>query len=111
MLDRLESLLSAYFSSGEVLTNGLPTVHDIADRLNVSPNYLRGLLKSLTGQSTQQLIHEKLIERAKVELSTTTLTVSEIAYKLGFEHLPSFSKLFKAKTCLSPIAFRQSFQS
>lgn len=111
VLDRLESLLSAYFSSEDLLANGLPTVHDIADRLHVSPSYLRGLLKSLTGQSTQQLIHEKLIERAKAELTTTTLTVSEIAYKLGFEHLPSFSKLFKAKTKLSPVAFRQSFQS
>ncbi|WP_369011348.1 helix-turn-helix domain-containing protein, partial [Escherichia coli] len=47
--------------------------------------------------------------KAKEKLSTTTLTVSEIAYELGFEHVPSFSKLFKARTSLSPMEFRASF--
>ncbi|MDL2221609.1 helix-turn-helix domain-containing protein [Parabacteroides sp. OttesenSCG-928-N08] len=42
-------------------------------------------------------------------LSTTHLSVSEIAYELGFEHAQSFSKLFKAKTNQSPSAFRDSF--
>ena len=73
------------------------------------PNYLSGLLKVLTGQSTQQHIHEKLIEKAKEKLSTTDLSVSEIAYELGFEHPQSFSKLFKTKTTASPLEFRQSF--
>jgi AraC-like DNA-binding protein len=63
----------------------------------------------LTGRNTQQHIHDKLIEKAKEKLSTTNLTVSEIAYELGFEHLQSFSKLFKAKTKVSPLNFRQSF--
>jgi len=67
------------------------------------------MLKTLTGQNTQQHIHDKLIEKAKEQLSTTGLSVSEIAYELGFEHLQSFSKLFKAKTNLSPVEFRQSF--
>jgi len=84
-------------------------VHDVAEQLHVSPNYLSSLLKVLTGQSTQQHIHEKVIEKAKVELSTTSLSVSEIAYALGFEHPQSFSKLFKNKTSLSPLEFRQSF--
>ncbi len=69
------------------------------------------MLKVLTGQSTQQHIHDKLIEKAKEKLSTTALTVSEIAYDLGFEHLQSFSKLFKTKTNLSPLEFRQSFNA
>jgi AraC-like DNA-binding protein len=75
----------------------------------MSPNYLSGLLKTLTGQSTQQHIHEKLIERAKEKLSTTDLSVTEIAYELGFEHPQSFSKFFKTRTNLSPSEFRQSF--
>jgi AraC-like DNA-binding protein len=87
----------------------LLTVQYIADELNVSPSYLSGLLKVLTGQSTQQHIHNKLIERAKEKLSTTDLSISEIAYELGFEHPQSFSKLFKTKTNLSPLEFRQSF--
>jgi AraC-like DNA-binding protein len=107
--DRLEDLLSEYFESGTLLKKGLPTVQYIAETLNVSPGYLSGLLKTLTGQSTQQHIHEKLIEKAKEKLSTTNLSVSEIAYELGFEHSQSFSKLFKIKTNLSPLEFRQSF--
>jgi len=67
------------------------------------------VLKVLTGQSTQQHIHDKLIEKAKEKLSSTDLSASEIAYALGFEHSQSFSKLFKTRTSLSPLAFRQSF--
>jgi AraC family transcriptional regulator, transcriptional activator of pobA len=109
ILIKLEDLLTHYFSSGMLAQKGLPSVTYIAEHLNISPGYLSGLLKSLTGQNTQQHLHNKLIELAKEKLSTTDLSVSEIAYELGFEHLQSFSKLFKTKTSLSPIAFRQSF--
>jgi AraC-like DNA-binding protein len=109
VLDRFEELVRQYFQSGALAEKGLPTVAYIAESLHISPNYLSGLLKSLTGMSTQQHLHEKLIDLAKEKLSTTQLSVSEIAYELGFEHLASFSKLFKMKTNLSPAAFRQSF--
>lgn len=109
LLGRLEQLLDTYYKSGALANQGLPTVTYIADALHISPNYLGGLLKSLTGQSTQQHLHDKLIGLAKEKLSTTSLSVSEIAYELGFEHLSSFSKLFKTKTNLSPLEFRQSF--
>lgn len=109
ILDRLEHLLNEYFNSTNIVEKGLPTVQYIADTLNVSSSYLSGLLKVLTGQSTQQHIHDKLIEKAKEKLSTTDLSVSEIAYELGFEHPQSFSKLFKTKANLSPLEFRKSF--
>lgn len=109
VLDRLEKILADYFNSDELATQGLPTVQYIAGQLHVSPNYLSGLLKVLTGQSTQQHIHDKLIEKAKEKLSTTELSISEIAYALGFEHPQSFSKLFKTKTNITPLEFRQSF--
>jgi AraC family transcriptional activator of pobA len=109
ILNRLEDILAEYFNSDTLSNKGLPTVQFIAETLNVSPGYLSGLLKALTGQSTQQHIHDKLIELAKAKLSTTSLSVSEIAYELGFEHPQSFSKLFKTKTNLSPLEFRQSF--
>jgi len=109
ILNRLEEMLAEYFNNNDLIKKGLPTVQYIADKLNVSPNYLSVLLKVLTGQSTQQHIHDKLIEKAKEKLSTTDLSVSEIAYELGFEHPQSFSKLFKTKTNLSPLEFRQSF--
>lgn len=109
VLDRLEKLLSGYFDSNDLAIKGLPTVQYISETLNISPGYLSSLLKVLTGQSTQQHIHNKLIEKAKEKLSTTRLSVSEIAYELGFEHPQSFSKLFKTKTNISPLEFRQSF--
>lgn len=109
ILNRLEEILTEYFDQENLIEKGLPTVQYIANKLNVSPNYLSGLLKTLTGQSTQQHIHEKLIEKAKEKLSITNLSVSEIAYDLGFEHSQSFSKLFKTKTSFSPLEYRRSF--
>lgn len=107
ILENVEKIIDDYFNDDN--TTGLPTVQFVADSLNMSPMYLSSLLKSLTGQTTQQHIHEKLIEKAKEKLSTTALTVSEIAFDLGFEHSQSFSKLFKVKTNLSPLEFRSSF--
>ena len=109
ILTKLEDLLTHYFASDALAQKGLPSVTYIAENLNISPGYLSSLLKSLTGQNTQQHLHNKLIELAKEKLSTTNLSVSEIAYELGFEHLQSFSKLFKTKTTLSPMEFRHSF--
>ncbi|SDH37052.1 helix-turn-helix domain-containing protein [Chitinophaga filiformis] len=106
LLGQLEDILQAYFEK----EMGFPTVAYIAESLHVSPDYLSSMLKALTGLNTQQHIHQKLIEKAKEQLSTTTLSVSEIAYQLGFEHPQSFSKLFKTKTNLSPVEFRRSFQ-
>jgi AraC-like DNA-binding protein len=88
---------------------GVLTVQSLAEQLNVSPHYLSDMLRSLTGQNAQQHIHNKLIEKAKEILSNSTLSVAEIAYQLGFEHPQSFNKLFKRKTNLSPLEFRQSF--
>lgn len=109
LLDALEQMLIDYFNEDDLISKGLPSVQFLANELNVSTSYLSSLLKSLTGQTAQQHIHEKLIEKAKEKLSTTALTVSEIAYELGFEHPQSFNKLFKAKTNVSPLEFRHSF--
>jgi len=109
ILNRLEDVLTDYFNNEDLSSKGLPSVQYIAGTLNISAKYLGSMLKQLTGQTTQQLIHEKLIEKAKEKLSATDLSVSEIAYELGFEHPQSFSKLFKTKTNVSPLEFRQSF--
>ena len=109
VLARLENLLQAHFDSPDLVERGLPTVQYVAECLHLSPKYLSSLLRVVTGQNTQQHIHARLIAKAKEKLATTRLTVSEIAYELGFEHVPSFSKLFKTKTNLSPLEFRASF--
>ncbi|QNR83826.1 AraC family transcriptional regulator [Pedobacter riviphilus] len=109
VLTKIEHLLENYFTDEKSLVSGLPTVEYLAAEANLSPRYLSDMLRALTGQNTQQLIHEKLVEKAKEKLSTTELSVSEIAYQLGFEHPQSFSKFFKTKTHLSPLEFRHSF--
>ncbi|WDF77098.1 helix-turn-helix transcriptional regulator [Mucilaginibacter sp. KACC 22773] len=107
ILSKMETLLMTYYREGEIKT--LPTVQYVAGSLNVSADYLSDMLRNLTGQTTQQHIHEFIINRAKEKLSTTKLPVSEIAYQLGFEYPQSFNKLFKNKTNLSPLVFRNSF--
>lgn len=109
LLQKVEELLDSYFNNEIALRQGLPTVAYLAEKINLSPSYLSDMLRSLIGQNAQQYIHNKLIDKAKEKLSTTSLSVSEVAYALGFEHSQSFSKLFKSKTELSPLEFRRTF--
>jgi AraC-like DNA-binding protein len=109
LLARFEQIVTAYFETDGPSQKGLLTVQYIASQMNISANYLSDLLRIHTGQNTQQHIHEKLIEKAKEQLASTSLSVSEIAFALGFEHSQSFSTLFKKKTKVSPVQFRQSF--
>ncbi|QNF32215.1 helix-turn-helix transcriptional regulator [Adhaeribacter swui] len=109
LLQQLEELLNTYFEEEKPLTQGVPTVQYLAENLHYTPNYLSDMLRSLTGLNAQQHIHQKLIEKSKELLSTTHLTISEVAYQLGFEHPQSFSRLFKIKTQLSPVQFKAAF--
>jgi AraC family transcriptional regulator, transcriptional activator of pobA len=109
LLQKLEDVLEEYFNNEHSVSLGIPTVQYLAEQVNISPSYLSDMLRSLTGQNAQQHIHHKLIEKAKEKIATTSLSISEIAYELGFEHPQSFSKLFKTKTNLSPLQFRRSF--
>lgn len=109
LLTKMEQLLADYFDQGAPLKKGILTVEYLAEQLHVSPRYLSDLLRSLTGQNAQQHIHEKLIAKAKEYLTTTSMSVAEVAYQLGFEHPQSFSKIFKRKTRLTPLEFVQSF--
>jgi AraC family transcriptional regulator, transcriptional activator of pobA len=109
LLIRMEQLLNEYFKEEKSLDSGLPTVEYLAGKLHLSPRYLSDMLRSLTGQNAQQHIHDKLIEKAKEYLTSTNLSVSEIAYQLGFQHSQSFNKVFKKKTNLTPIEFKHSF--
>jgi AraC family transcriptional activator of pobA len=109
LLQKIEEITDNYFANETTIRKGIPTVQYLAEQVYLSPGYLSDMLRSLTGQNAQQYIHGLLIEKAKEKLSTTKLSVSEIAYELGFEHSQSFSKLFKTKTKLSPLEFRQSF--
>lgn len=106
ILVRLQSVLNKHFEDNK---DRLITANDIASELAMSTPYLSDLLRNLTGMNTQQHIHAYLIERAKSLLLTTTLSVNEIAFSLGFEYPQYFSRLFKSKTHQTPIEYRQSF--
>lgn len=106
IISQMDTYLATRFADQRA---GIPTVLEVATHLNVSPRYLTDMLRTLTGQTAQQHIHDRLIEQAKVILSTTRLHISEVAYQLGFEHPQSFNKLFKRYTNLSPNIFRKSF--
>jgi AraC family transcriptional activator of pobA len=109
VLDQLEQLLIDSLSNKNASEHGLPSVQYVAETLHMSTGYLSSLLKSLVGMSTQQFIHEKVIDRSKELLSSTDLSASEIAYQLGFSQPQSFSRLFKTKTGESPMEFRMRF--
>ena len=106
---KVEELLTTWFDEGQAQQHGLPTVQMLSKQLHLSPDYLSDMLRAYTGQNTQQHIHNRLIEKAKELLSNTSLSTAEVAYALGFEHPQSFNKLFKRKTQLSPMEFREPF--
>ncbi len=109
LLDKFEFILRRYFNEKSGLVQGIPLVSTIAEELNISPNYLGSLLRIHTRQNPQQHIQNYIIDYAKQRLSTTDITISELAYELGFQHPQSLSKLFKKKTNQSPTEFRKAF--
>lgn len=109
LVEKLETILMQYFNDQEKAKTGLPTVQHLAEQVAVSPRYLTDMLRSVTGKSTKQFIDEKLIDKSKEILSSSTLSVAEVAFRLGFEHPQSFHKFFKNKTNLSPLSYRRSF--
>ncbi|MEO6282913.1 MAG: helix-turn-helix transcriptional regulator [Dyadobacter sp.] len=108
LVDKFQQAVYDYFAKNLPDKNGLPTVQYIADQLSLSPNYLGDMLRVQTGQNAQQHLQNIVIEKAKQLLGITTMSVSEIAFQLGFQYAQSFNKLFKSKTQLSPLQFRSS---
>ncbi|MDR6764361.1 AraC-like DNA-binding protein [Flavobacterium sp. 2755] len=109
VLSKLENLLDCYFKDDKLTANGIPTVQFAASELHISANYLSDMLRVHTGQTTQQHIQNRVIDKSKELLSLTAMSVSEIAYYLGFGHPQSFHRLFRNRTSYSPMEYRQSF--
>lgn len=106
LLARFEQYLDELIHTGAIPEHGVPNVAAIAAQFHLTPKYFSDLIRQHTGRSAQQHIHDKLIEAAKEKLSGTALSVSEIAFLLGFEHPQSFSRLFKLKTSCTPSEYR-----
>ncbi|PWV51528.1 AraC family transcriptional regulator [Chitinophaga sp. S165] len=106
-VSRFNAVLAEYFSGGMLHDKGLPSVNYMAEQLHLSPRYLSDLLKQETGKTAIELIHIFLISEAKNLLKTADQSVAEIAYHLGFENPPYFSRLFKKEVGLSPNQFKR----
>ncbi len=107
MVTRFNKVLLAYVENGFLESQGLPTVNAMATELHLSPRYLSDLLKQETGKTAIELIHIQLINEAKNRLKGESQSISEIAYSLGFENLPYFSRLFKREVGQSPNQFKK----
>lgn len=104
--DRFQKELKAYFKTESLAQHGLPSASYFADRLHITTNYLSDLLRAITGKTTSEHIHFKVIELAKEKLLGTDLSISQIAYSLGFEYPQYFNRLFKEKTGQTPKEYR-----
>lgn len=106
VLARFEKELNDYFNGHTVYMGGLPSVKYFAERCCLSPNYFGDLVKAQTGKSPKDYIQAKVIDVAKEQLKGTDLTITEIAYSLGFEYTQHFSRYFKKIVGLSPKEYR-----
>jgi AraC-like DNA-binding protein len=84
----------------------LRTPAGYADQLAVHVNHLNKVLKETTGKTTSTLIAERVAQEARVLLRHTDWTVSEVAWRLGFDELPHFIHFFKKHVRLTPKSYR-----
>lgn len=83
-------------------------VEDYAIMLKISTNKLNKYVKSVTGENAHELLNEMILLESKVLLIQTSLSISEISYKLGQVHVGNFVRLFKSRTGKSPGEYRRS---
>ncbi len=81
-------------------------ISEYAELLNISPNHLNKCVKTTTGKSAHDLLNEMLLLEAKVLLKQTSLSVTEIAYKIGKNEVSDFARFFKNQTGLRPSEYR-----
>jgi AraC-like DNA-binding protein len=82
-----------------------------ADMLNITPQYLSEVVKSVSGKSPRKLVNEKLSMEAKMLLGSTDKSLSEIAYLLRFNDQAHFSHFIMTQTGYSPTQIRKNFNS
>lgn len=110
-ITKFNEYLVGYFETREAAEKGLPTVNQMALQLNLSPKYLSDLLKQETGKTAMELIHLFVISEAKNMIVSGEKSISEIAYQLGFDNPPYFSRLFKKEVGLSPKEYKNQIMN
>ncbi len=106
VVSQFEHLLKDYYKQGKFVEIGMPSIEHFADQVHLSPNYLSDLLKKETGMSTRDRINHFVVEKAKDLLLSEDDAISGIAYRLGFTYPHYFSRLFKARTGMTPNEYR-----
>ncbi len=102
LFTRFKTILDTYFESNSLEEKGIPKVDWLANQLEVSQRYMSDTIKAETGKTAIDQINLYLIEEAKNLLLSPNASISETAYKLGFEYPQYFSRLFKKKIGISP---------
>jgi len=102
LVTRFNAILDSYFATHDLEVDGVPTVDWMAAQLGVSHRYMSDSIKVETGKTAIDHINLYIIEEAKNRLLEPNASVSETAYKLGFEYPQYFSRLFKKKVGKSP---------
>ena len=110
LLEQFNQQLGAYFESGQLQEKGIPSIEQLADKMSVSQRYLSDTLKKETGKTTTEHLQLYLIDAAKNILLKPNISISEVAYELGFEYPQYFSRLFKKKEGLSPSEYREKYR-
>ena len=110
LLEQFNLELEKYFDSGQLQEKGIPSIEHIAENLSVSQRYLSDTLKKETGKTSTEHLQLYLIDEAKNILLNPNKSVAEVAYELGFEYPPYFSRLFKKKEGLSPTEYREKYK-
>ncbi len=100
-------ILKTYYSDSKYIEKKQPTLSFLSEKLNITPNYLSDTIRHHTGKSALNIIQEFIIKEAKILLTKTNKSISEISYSLGFEYPNYFSRLFKRKTKFSPTEYRR----
>ncbi|BDD02115.1 helix-turn-helix transcriptional regulator [Persicobacter psychrovividus] len=110
LLEQFNQYLTTYFESGQLQEKGIPSIEHIAAQMSVSQRYLSDMLKKETGKTTTEHLHLHLIGEAKNALLQPHKSIADVAYELGFEYPPYFSRLFKNKEGISPSEYRNKYK-
>lgn len=92
----------------DITLNRRPSYY--AQKMNISPVYLNEAIKTVTGKNVSENINEEIVLRAKRLLAFTKMDIKEIAFKLGFNDAPYFTRLFSKTVGCSPLHFRKNLK-
>ncbi|MBB3919485.1 helix-turn-helix transcriptional regulator [Rhizobium fabae] len=100
------SILQRYRQLVEIWFRQHRPISDYARELGVTTDRLHSICSSALGRSPVQLLHERVVQEAKLRLERSARTVQEISDSLGFRDPTYFSHFFKRKTGFSPATYR-----